>query len=463
MSLINFQLISPRIQPNQLFKAIESVISSEKISQAIASSKSRERRNRNLPTHVIIVLVIAMSFWSSYGIIAVFKNLIGGLTEKYIREKIRLKTPTSSSITEARQRVGPRVMTRLFELIVRPLATPFTQGAFLKGLRLMAVDGTVFDVPDTEKNARVCGYPGTRPGTKAAFPKVRLVLLVEAGTHLICDALISPYKMGERVRVRKLLRSVNSQMLLMWDRGLHSFKMVKSVLDKNCHFLGRMPKNVKFEVVKTLLDGSYISWIAPDRKSKKKGAKRIQVRIIEYVIEEKGKDVVYRLITDLMDVEKFPALLLAKEYHSRWEVENTLSEFKTYLNGRRTKVRSKKPREVIQEIYGWLLAHYSIRCLMFRAATEANLPPLRLSFSGCLRVIQRAIPKFQKITENENYLFFSWLITEMMSEIIPPRQNRSNPRVVKKTRCKFKNAKPIHRGNGSNYQKLTFNTIKAVA
>ncbi len=239
--------------------------------------------------------------------------------------------------------------------------------------------------------------------------------------------------------------------------------MVKSVLDKKCHFLGRMPKNVKFEVVKTLSDGSYMSWIAPDRKSKKKGAKRIPVRIIEYVIEEKGQDVVYRLITDLMDVNKFPALLLAKEYHSRWEVENPLSEFKTYLNGRRTKIRSKKPREVIQEIYGWLLAHYSIRCLMFRAATEANLPPLRLSFTGCLRVVQQAIPKFQKITENENYLFFSWLIAEMMSEIIPPRQNRSNPRVVKKTRCKFKKAKPIHRGNGSNYQKLTFNTIRAVA
>ena len=49
MSLINFQLISLRIQPNQLFKAIESVISSKKISEAIVSSKSRERRNRNLP------------------------------------------------------------------------------------------------------------------------------------------------------------------------------------------------------------------------------------------------------------------------------------------------------------------------------------------------------------------------------------------------------------------------------
>jgi len=48
----------------------------------------------------------------------------------------------------------------------------------------MAVDGTVFDVPDSEANARVFGYPATRPGTQAAFPKVRLVLLIEAGTQL---------------------------------------------------------------------------------------------------------------------------------------------------------------------------------------------------------------------------------------------------------------------------------------
>jgi hypothetical protein len=37
---------------------------------------------------------------------------------------------------------------------------------------------------------------GSRPGTRAAFPKVRLVILVEAGTHLIFDALMCPYKMG---------------------------------------------------------------------------------------------------------------------------------------------------------------------------------------------------------------------------------------------------------------------------
>lgn len=67
--------------------------------------------------------------------------------------------------------------------------------------------------------------------------------------------------------------------------------------------------------VNKLPDGSYLSWINPDRKSKKKGASRIQVRVIDYLILEQGEEIVYRLITDLMNHELFPFLLLADEYH----------------------------------------------------------------------------------------------------------------------------------------------------
>ena len=390
MSLINFSVTSPSIEPGDLLSCLETVIPHDRIAHAIEQSNSQQQRKRSLPTHVVVALVVAMSFWASDSIVDVFKNLMAGLSEAWIRQQIRLKTPTSSSISEARQRVGPAVMTRLFELVARPLATFQTQGAFLGGLRLMGIDGTVFDVPDTEANARVFGYPGTRIGTKAAFPKARLVFLVELGTHLISDALLSPYRMGERVRARKLLRGVGPGMLLMWDRGLHSFKMVKEALDQKCRILGRVPAHVKFEVVKIFPDGSYLSWIAPDRKSKKKGAKRIQVRVIEYVVEENGVEQVYRLITDLVDVALFPALLLASEYHWRWEAENTLDELKTHLNGRKTLIRSKNPREVIQEIYGWLLALYCVRVMMNRAAETAGISHAKIrvhrnrqSYSSC--------------------------------------------------------------------------------
>ena len=146
-----------------------------------------------------------MNLWSKDSIEDIFQNLVQGLSSAWIRLGQRWQRPSKSSLSEARQRVGPRVMSQLFSEVARPLATQATPGAFLKGLRLMAVDGTCFDVPDTEANARVFGYPGTRTGTEASFPKVRLVILVEAGTHVITDALLCPYRKGERGRALKLL------------------------------------------------------------------------------------------------------------------------------------------------------------------------------------------------------------------------------------------------------------------
>jgi len=460
--LLHFKNEIAHVPAGQLFRALEQVIGAQTIDRAIQLTCSSERRQRMLPTHVVVVLVIAMSFWSSDSIVDVFKNLVQGLNSLKIPLLIRLKAPTSSSISEARQRTGSAVMTRLFEMVAKPLATLLTPDAFLGGLRIMAADGTVFDVPDTPENARVFGYPGSPKGTYPAFPKARLVFLVEAGTHLITDAFISPYRIGERKGALKLLRSVGPGMLLMWDSFLHSFKMVNATIQQKSHFLGRVPAHVKFEVVKVLSDGSYLSWIGCRGKSKKKGAKRISIRVIEYVVEEDGAEKVYRLITDLMDIKIFPALLLAQEYHQRWSAENTLDELKVHLNGRKTPIRSKNPREVIQEIYGWLLAHYCIRCVMFQSAVFRGISPLRLSFTGSLKVIRRAIPQFQQNIDNStNFnIYVSWLISEILDLEIPPPQNRTNPRVVKKTRSKYKSKKRSHRNNSTPRQQLSFEIFR---
>ena len=315
MQLKELSMTCPKISPEEVLQGIEIAIPSQAIEAAIESTQSQHQRNRMLPTHLVVALIIAMSLWSQDSIGDALQNLVHGLSTQWVRLNQRWKKPSKSSISEARQRVGPQVMSRLFHSVARPLATEQTPGAFLNGLRLMAVDGSTLDLPDTAANARVFGYPGTRAGTEASFPKARLVLLVEAGTHLITDALLSPYRMGERARALKLLRSVGPGMLLMWDRGLHSFKMVKATQDRGSHFLARVPKNVKFEVVQTFEDGSFLSWIAPDGKSRKKGATRIAIRVIEYTIEEKGEEQTYRLITDLVDTTVFPALLQIGRAH----------------------------------------------------------------------------------------------------------------------------------------------------
>ncbi|MEH2172278.1 IS4 family transposase [Nostoc sp.] len=397
------------IQSSDVLKAIETAIPVFAIEQAIANTETEEERRRSLPAQLVVSLVIAMSLWSKDSMRDVLKNLIDGLSEAWVKVGKYWRVPCKSAITQARQRLGARVMSQLFHQLIRPMATQETLGAFLNGLRIVVIDGTVFDVPDSDENARVFGRPSSRPGTRAAFPKVRLVILVEAGTHLIFDALMCPYRIGERVRALKLLRSVQSGMLLMWDRGLHSYAMVQATASKGCDYLGRIPANVKFLAEQALEDGSYLSYIHPSGKLRKKGCQPILLRVIEYTIEHPenpSEQLTYRLITSLLDIEKFPAELLAREYHQRWEVENTIDELKIHLLGRKTHVRSQKPREVVQEVYGWLLGHWSVRVLMFQAATTAGVPPLRLGFTGTLRVIRRAIPKFQRL-QLEEFPFFS--------------------------------------------------------
>ena len=79
MQFPKLTLVSPKIQSGDLFPALELVMSSKALEQAIAETKSQEKRNRILPTYVIVALVIAMNLWSADSIIDVFKNLVAGL------------------------------------------------------------------------------------------------------------------------------------------------------------------------------------------------------------------------------------------------------------------------------------------------------------------------------------------------------------------------------------------------
>src|SRR5258705_375686 len=82
----------------------------------------------------------------------------------------------------------------------------------LCGLRLMAIDGTSLDLPDTPENAQAFGRPSTKlkDGTRrlGPWPQVKLVTLVEVGTHVLCDLVIRPYATSEVGPARRLLRSV---------------------------------------------------------------------------------------------------------------------------------------------------------------------------------------------------------------------------------------------------------------
>ncbi len=147
----------------------------------------------------------------------------------------------------------------------------------------------------------------------------------------------------------------------------------------------RIPSNVKFLNETQLDDGSYLSGIYPSGKLRKKGFKPIQVRVIEYTIENYDRpepQIRYRLITSLLNEKKFPAHLLACEYHQGWEVENTIDEIKVHLLGRKTHIRSQRPKEVVQEIYGLLLGQKSCTVINFSSSKQRRCFTIASFFYG---------------------------------------------------------------------------------
>lgn len=202
----------------------------------------------------------------------------------------------------------------------------------------------------------------------------------------------------------------------------------------------RIPSKVKFLNETQLDDGSYLSWIYPSGKLRKKGFKPIQVRVIEYTIEHPERpeaQIRYRLITSLLDAEKFPAQFLACEYHLRWEVENTIDELKVHLLGRKTHIRSQKPKEVVQEIYGLLLGHWAVRSLIFLFSKQRRCFTIASFFYWNTTSYSSRSPKISAVTTTGTSLFFNWLTWEIFDQLLPERVSEKQPKSCEKACLKI--------------------------
>jgi hypothetical protein len=284
--------------------------------------------------------------------------------------------PPRSTSCEARQRLGIAPIGHLAEDTIGLLGRPETPGAFYRGMRTMALDRFVVDLPDTAANDRAFGRPG-RGRAPAAFPQARVPALCETGSHVLWRSLIKPCHRGEVAMAPDLLRLLQPDMLLLWDRNFLSYRTASEVRRRRAHLLARIKSNLIIEPTRALGDGSYLATLyrsAADRRNDRDG---LLVRIIEYTFDDPGRPgsgEPHRLRTTLRDEGLDPAETLIVPYHERWEEEVTIDEVKTHQRERPV-LRSQTPGGVVQERYGLLLGHYVIRVLMPEAAARPGAGP----------------------------------------------------------------------------------------
>jgi hypothetical protein len=359
------------------------------VDDVLARTGRVEQRSRLLPARMVVYFVLAMCLFSGQGYEEVARLLTEGLREGR-RWRTGWTVPSTAAIWKARSRLGVKPVKELFTTVCRPVATSATRGAFYRGWRLTAIDGTTFDLPDTASNVEAFGRPprSGRGEVNVGYPQIRLVGLVECGTHIVFDAAIGPLRTGEHALAREVFRSVGPGMLLLADRGFFGVDLWKTAAATGADLLWRVRKDIVLAVVQQLPDGSYLSEIF-DQSDIHHTRTGVPVRVVEYTLAD--NDTVYRLITTILDPTAAPAPELAALYAQRWEFESTLDEIKTHLGGSHLVLRSQHPDGAEQELYGFLLVHHAIRDLIHQAAREGDHDPDRISFTRTLRVVRRQV------------------------------------------------------------------------
>jgi Insertion element 4 transposase N-terminal/Transposase DDE domain len=392
---------------------LASFVPRDAVDEAVgAAGKKARRSDGKLPPHVVVYLVMALALFADDD----YEEVAARLTETLVSWGCwddSWAVPTSGGITQARQRLGPEPVRRLFGEVAVPVAEELlTDGAFAGRWRLMSIDGFEWDVPDTAENAAEFGYAGKDPADpgRPAFPKVRAVTVSECGSHAPVDAELGGVAgkgAGEQALARRLYRRLEADWLLLADRNFYNWQDWCTAADSGAALLWRVKSDLRLPLLEMLPDGSYVSVLAsPKVKGRARdavieaaragevpdqGTARI-VRVIEYEVPDRdgdGNGELIALVTTITGWQQAPAALLARAYHQRWEHEHGNRQLKTYLRGPGRILRSRSPDMVRQEIYGYLLVHWALSALICKAATEAGIDPDRVKFKRTVRIVRR--------------------------------------------------------------------------
>jgi len=398
----------------------------EMIDTMLAQTRRTQRRVRDLPSRVVVYLLLAGCLFAELGYRQVWQRLVAGL------DGLPVADPSEAALTKARHRVGPQPLRALFELLRGPAAS-LAGPVRWRGLLVCAIDGTALFAADSAANlARFSKQRGGRTGG-SSYPMLRLVTVMACGTRSVMDAVFGPITSGETGYAKDLLARLPVGVLLLADRNFAAGHLLKIVTGRQAHLLVRAKTGrggPKLPMLHRLRDGSYRSVF---------GGQIVRVIDAEIRIATKAGTVtgVYRLITSLLYPDAYPATAMLRLYHERWEIETAYLEIKSSILGGRV-LRARTPAGIDQEIHALLVTYQILRTAMTDATThDPGLDPDRASFTIALNSARDQVVQAAGVIADTVIDLIGKIGRLVLDNLLPERRLRVNARTVKRAISKY--------------------------
>jgi hypothetical protein len=417
------------------------------VDEVVEAAGCRERRVRLLPARAVVYFVLGMCLLSGEDGIGPpgYRSVMRSLTHG-VRHLAGAGVPSRSALCRARQRLGSKPLELLFDRLRGPLAAAGTAGAFAFGLRVVAWDGTGIDVPASAANIAAFGRAA------GGGPQLRVMTLVECGTHAIIDAALDGFaRASEQALARRLLAALRPGMLLLADRNFPGCQLW-GLAAAGADLLWRARSDLVFTPLQVLGDGSFIA-VIPTRDDARRGwwlrrrglpQAGHRVRVIEYTVTVTSagaapRSEAVRLVTTLLDPQRAPAAGLAALYRQRWEAEHGYGELKTRLRGAGFTLRSRAPDLACQEMWALLAVCQALSTMKCQAAGQGGTDPDRISFTATLRIARdHARTQQHTLTPEGLARARQHAIADLLADLLPPtRRMRQCPREKKTPRNRY--------------------------
>ena len=393
------------------------IVAFEMVDAALAETRSQQQRVRDLPSRVVVYLLLAGALFADLGYGQVWSRMTAGLGG------LSPATPTASALAQARRRIGVAPLRALFDLFRGPAAGVATKGVFWRGRLVCAFDGTSMCCPDTPANLRVFCKGGSNHGG-TGYPMIRLLALVACGTRTVMDATFGSTSTGESTYAPGLLGALHRGMIVLADRNFAAQGLITAIAGTGADLLIRTKSGRCLPVCRRLPDGSYVSRI---------GAVEVRVIRAEITIATSvgQRSEVYQLVTTVLDTGHTTAEIV-RLYHERWEIETAFLELKQTILGGRV-LRARTPAGIDQEIYALLVTYQALRIAIADATLGViNVDPDRASFTIALNAARDQLIAAAGVITDTVIDLVGVIGRHVLDNLMPARRLRSTPRVVKR-------------------------------
>jgi hypothetical protein len=394
------------------------IVPFEMVDAALDETDTVQQRVRDLPSRVVVYLLLAGALFVECGYRQVWARLVAGL------DRSPVAAPRAAGLAAARRRLGSAPLRALFTLLAGPAAAgPAAKGVWWRGRLVTAIDGTQLCCPDTPANLAVHRKGGSHHGG-TGYPMVRLLALVACGTRTIIDAVFGSIGRGETGYAADLVPAMRAPMIVLADRNFAAADLIDKIAARGADLLIRVKAGRRLPVCRRCADGSWLSRIG-----------QVEVRVIRAQITvttaEGARSETYQLVTTVLDAN-CPATEIVGLYHQRWEIETAYCELKQGIGCGRV-LRARTPAGLEQEIYARLIAYQALRIAIADATLAApHVDPDRASFTVALRAARDQLVKAAGVIADTTIDLVGVIGERVLASLLPARRCRTSPRVVKR-------------------------------